>query len=129
MRPSALAPQLKRDPLGGTRTRRCDLRPTVILVTAATLACGSRAYDWSPTQRALDQSLPDGTPEARATVVLDSLAFAHSRLDPRDSTITAMKREPHASDRLVFSTLRVVLKFAGDGRLMQRTAREVFTGP
>ena len=87
------------------------------------------AKNLTPTQRALDQSLPDGTPQARATVVLDSLAFAHSRLDPRDSTITAMKREPHASDRLVFSTLRVVLKFTGDGRLMQRTAREVFTGP
>jgi hypothetical protein len=107
----------------------CDLRPAAILLVAATLACSSRPYDWSPILRALDQSLPDGTPQARVTAVLDSLAFLHSQLDPRDSTITASKREPHASDRLVFSTLRVVLKFSGDGHLMQRTAREVFTGP
>jgi hypothetical protein len=59
----------------------------------------------------------------------DSLAFAHSRLNPRDSTITARKREPNASDQLVFSTLRVVFKFSGDGHLMQRDIHEVFTGP
>jgi len=123
------APQLRRDPLGGTRTPMRDWTLAAVLVTVATLGCSSRPYNWSPTKLALDQSLPDGTPQGRVTAVLDSLAFAHSELDPRDSTITASKREPHASDRLVFSTLRLVLKFSGDGHLLQRSSREVFTGP
>jgi hypothetical protein len=107
----------------------CDLRRLAILVAAVTFACGSRPYDWSMIKRALDQSMPSGTPQARVTAVLDSLAFTYSSLDPRDSTVIASKREPHASNRLVFSTLRVVMKFSSDGRLLQRTASEVFTGP
>jgi len=107
----------------------CDLRRLAILVAAFAFACGSRPYDWSMTQRALDHSLPNGTPQARVTAVLDSLAFAHGPLDPRDSTVIASKQEPHASKRLVFSTLRVVMKFSGDGNLLRRTASEVFTGP
>jgi len=104
-------------------------RTVVILLAVTTLACGSQPYDWSSTKHSLDQSLPEGLPQARVIAVLDSLAFIRSQLDLRDSTIIASKREPHASNRLVFSTLRVVLKFGGDGRLTQRTAREVFTGP
>jgi len=106
-----------------------DVRSVSVLIAIATLACGSRPYNWSATKLALDQLLPIGTPQARVTAIFDSLAFAHSQLNPRDSTITAMKRQPNASDRLVFSTLRVVLKFSGDGHLMQRDIHEVFTGP
>jgi hypothetical protein len=62
-------------------------------------------------------------------MVLDSLGFAHGPLDPKDSTITAIKREPRASDKLVFSTLRLVLKFGGDGHLMNHNVSELFTGP
>jgi len=100
-----------------------------IYVTVATLGCGSRPYNWSPIKLALGDLLPVGTPQARVTAVLDSLAFLHDQLDPRDSTITASKQEPYASKRLVFSTLGVVVKFSGDGHLMQQSAREVFTGP
>jgi len=106
-----------------------NVRSLSVLIAIATLACGSRPYNWSATKLALDHLLPDGTPQTRVTAVLDSLAFTHSRLNPRDSTITAMKREPNASDRLVFSTLRVVLKLSSDGHLMQRDIHEVFTGP
>jgi len=105
------------------------LSRTLIFVTVATLGCGSRPYNWSPIKLALGELLPVGTPQTQVTAILDSMAFLHGQLDPRDSTITASKQEPHASKRLVFSTLRVVLKFSGDGHLTQQNARELFTGP
>jgi hypothetical protein len=106
-----------------------DVRTVAILLTAATLGCSSRSYDWSPALRVLDRALPDGSPQARVTAVLDSLAFRHGQLDLRDSTITASRREPHATGKLVFSTLQVAFKFSGDGHLLHRTSKEVFTGP
>jgi hypothetical protein len=105
------------------------LRPAAILGIVATLACGSRPYNWSSTKVALDRLLPNGTPQAQVTIILDSLGFSHGPLDPKDSTITAMKREPRASDKLVFSTLRLVLKVSGDGHLMDHNTSELFTGP
>jgi len=96
---------------------------------ALTLGCSSRPYDWSATKHALELSAPEGAPVSRALAVLDSLGFGHGQFDPRDSTITGTKREPNATRKIVFSSLMVVLNFNGAGRLTQRTAREVFTGP
>ncbi len=100
-------------------------RVVLVLITS-TVAC-SGPYDWSPTQQALDHSLPVGSSVARVSAVLDSLGFDHSQLDPKDSTIHGRKQEPRS--RMVFGTLQVVFQFDGEGRLMHDSSHVIFTGP
>jgi len=90
--------------------------------------CAEKAFDWTGVKESLVRSLPEGTPAARATSVLDSLGFTIGTFGPRDSIMTARKREP-VKNKLVFSTLRVVLRFDSSHRLVQRDVHEVFTGP
>ena len=104
------------------------VRAALVQPLLAALAC-SGPYAWSSVQQAMNRSLPVGSSVVRVNAVLDSLGFLHTPLNPRDSTIKASKREPHAGDRLVFSTLQVVFKFDGNDRLVKDSSYEVFTGP
>ena len=100
-------------------------RPAILIfLSQAPTACGFSQHDWSGTQVTLANTLPDGTSPGRAMAVLDSLGFYHDSLLRPDSVIVGRKREP-----MVFSTLRVLLTFDAQDRLVKRDIKEEFTRP
>ena len=103
------------------------MRSVIIPLSIAILAC-SGPHDWSSTRQALKRLLPTGSSAARVSTVLDSLGFTHTRLESKNSIIKASKREP-PSNKLVWSTLQLVLVFDDSGRLVRDSSYEVFTGP
>ena len=119
--------QLMRDSLGGTSTIGCRVRIAIVMVSSTILACSGR-YDWSSTQLAVKRLLPAGSSVSRAVAVLDSLGFNHARSQPQNSIIYAIKREP-SSNKLVSSSLRLVLIFDDNSRLVRDSSYEEFTGP
>ena len=115
-----------RDSLGGTSTIGCKVRIAIVMVSSTILACSG--YDWSSTQLAVKRLLPAGSSVPRVVAVLDSLGFNHARSQPQNSIIYAIKREP-SSNKLVSSSLRLVLIFDDNSRLVRDSSYEEFTGP
>jgi hypothetical protein len=76
----------------------------------------------------LETLLPDGTPEPRVEVVLDSLHIDHSRYDPARHQVAGIDRHTTRSP-LTDTSLRVELRLDSQGRLISRAVREVHTGP
>lgn len=104
------------------------LAPWTLLAVCTLFGCRQEPYDFAPVQQSLEAATPVGSTPEQVVSALDSLGFRHSPFDPNERSITAAMREPD-TNRMVFGTLRVTLRFNEGSRLVGRESRVVYTGP